>query len=44
MNPVKAFVGTFTTTDKNVIQNASESIYNIQINSLHGSTHRPISI
>ena len=36
MNPLKAFVGTLTATDKNIKQNASESIYSITINSLQG--------
>lgn len=36
MNPIKAFVGTLATTDKNVVQKASHSIYDIDINSLQG--------
>lgn len=36
MNPLKTFVGTLTTTDKNIVQNASESIYDIDINKLNG--------
>ena len=36
MNPLKAFVGTLTATDKNTTQKASKSIYNIEINSLQG--------
>jgi glutathione peroxidase len=36
MNPLKAFVGTLSTIDKNVKQDASESIYSITINSLQG--------
>jgi len=36
MNPLKAFVGTLTTTDKNIKQNATESLYSIAINSLQG--------
>lgn len=38
MNPLKAFIGTITTTDNNVMQKASKSIYNIQINSLQGTS------
>lgn len=41
MNPLKAFVGTLSTTDKNVKQNASEPIYDIDINSLQG---KPIDL
>ncbi|MBV7267720.1 glutathione peroxidase [Winogradskyella luteola] len=41
MNPLKAFVSTLTTTDKNVVQKASESIYDIKINSLQG---KPIDL
>ncbi|MBO3116570.1 glutathione peroxidase [Winogradskyella sp. DF17] len=36
MNPLKAFVGTLTATDKTIKQNASESIYTIAINTLQG--------
>jgi glutathione peroxidase len=36
MNPLKAFVGTLTATDKTIKHNASESIYTIAINSLQG--------
>ena len=36
MNPLKAFVGTLTTTDKNSTQNASKPLYSIAINSLQG--------
>lgn len=36
MNPLKAFVGTLSATDKNIKQNATESIYSIAINSLQG--------
>lgn len=36
MNPLKAFVGTLGTTDKHMVQNASESIYDIHINKLNG--------
>ena len=38
MNPIKAFVGTLNTTDKHIVNNASESIYDIEINSLQGNT------
>ena len=38
MNPIKAFVGTLSTTDKNVKQKASKSIYDIEINSLQGKS------
>lgn len=41
MNPLKAFVGTFTTTDKNVVKKASKSIYTVAINSLQG---KPIDL
>lgn len=41
MNPLKAFVGTLSTTDKEVVQNASKSLFDIQINSLQG---RPIDL
>ncbi|MFP4846112.1 glutathione peroxidase [Winogradskyella sp. PE311] len=37
MNPLKAFVGTLSTTDKDVIQKASRPIYDIEINSLQGN-------
>ena len=36
MNPLKAFVGTLSTSDKHIEQNATESIYGIAINSLQG--------
>jgi glutathione peroxidase len=36
MNPLKAFIGTITTSDKEVYQKASQSIYDIEINSLQG--------
>ena len=36
MNPFKAFVGTLTTSDKNVRQKALMPIYDIKINSLQG--------
>ena len=36
MNPLKAFVGTLTATDNNEVQNASKSIYDIEINNLQG--------
>jgi len=38
MNPIKAFVGTLSTTDKHIANNATESIYDIEINSLQGNT------
>jgi glutathione peroxidase len=41
MNPLKAFVGTLSATDKDVVQKASQSIYNIEINSLQG---KPIDL
>ena len=36
MNPLKAFVGTLNTTDKNVVNKPSKSIYSIELNSLQG--------
>lgn len=36
MNPLKAFVGTLTTSDKDVKQKALTSIYDIEISSLQG--------
>jgi glutathione peroxidase len=36
MNPLKVFLGTLRTTDTRMVQNASESIYDIKINSLQG--------
>ncbi len=36
MNPFKTFVGTLTVSDKDIVQNASESIYDININKLNG--------
>jgi glutathione peroxidase len=36
MNPLKAFVSTFNTTDRDVKQAALKSIYGIEINSLQG--------
>ncbi len=36
MNPLKAFVGTLTSADEQVLHKASETIYNIKINSLQG--------
>ncbi len=36
MNPLKAFVGTFKTSDDDVINKPLESIYNIDINTLQG--------
>ncbi|OZV69748.1 glutathione peroxidase [Winogradskyella aurantia] len=41
MNPLKAFVGTITTTDKDVTQDAQQPIYDIAINSLQG---KPIDL
>jgi glutathione peroxidase len=41
MNPLKAFVGTITTTDKGVKQDAQQPIYDIAINSLQG---KPIDL
>ncbi|EDP70489.1 glutathione peroxidase [Flavobacteriales bacterium ALC-1] len=41
MNPLKAFVGTLSTTDKSISQKALQSIYNIEINSLQG---KPIDL
>jgi glutathione peroxidase len=38
MNPFKAFVGTLSTSDKDVKQKASKSIYDIKINSLQGKS------
>ncbi|WP_439151790.1 glutathione peroxidase [Winogradskyella sp.] len=37
MNPLKAFVGTLATTDKDIVYNTSKPIYNIEINSLQGN-------
>lgn len=36
MNPLKAFLGTITTTDKNVMQTAIKPLYDIKINNLQG--------
>ncbi|WP_400078377.1 glutathione peroxidase [Winogradskyella sp. R77965] len=36
MNPLKAFVGTIMTSDSDVTQIATESIYDIEINNLQG--------
>ncbi|GGI57716.1 glutathione peroxidase [Winogradskyella haliclonae] len=36
MNPIKAFVGTLSTSDKHIKQNATESLHHIAINSLQG--------
>ncbi|WP_369993725.1 glutathione peroxidase [Winogradskyella sp.] len=36
MNPLKAFVGTLTTTDNDEVRKASRSIYDIDINNLQG--------
>ncbi len=41
MNPLKAFLGTISTTDKDELQKASESIYDIKINSLQ---NQPINL
>ena len=41
MNPLKAFLGTITTSDNKISQNASESIYDIKINSLQ---NQPIDL
>ena len=38
MNPLKAFVGTLSATDKHVIEKARHSIYDIKINSLQGKS------
>ena len=37
MNPVKAFVGTFSTTDKSVLSKPSSPIFDIKINDLQGN-------
>ena len=34
MNPLKAFVSTLTGTESDVVENATKSIYDIEINSL----------
>ncbi|WP_299117358.1 glutathione peroxidase [uncultured Winogradskyella sp.] len=36
MNPLKAFVGTLSTTEKHIGQHATESLHDIAINSLQG--------
>ena len=36
MNPLKSFIGTLSTTDDDVKQKASKSIYNIEIKNLQG--------
>ena len=41
MNPLKAFLGTITTTDKDIVQKASQSIYDIKINNLQ---NQPINL
>ncbi len=41
MNPLKAFVGTLTATDNDVLQKASKSIYDIEIKALNG---KPIDL
>lgn len=38
MNPIKAFVGTLSSTDKHIINKASESIYDIKINTIQGKS------
>ena len=38
MNPLKAFVGTLSATDKSITQNASAPLYDIKINSLQGES------
>ncbi|MCB0400132.1 MAG: glutathione peroxidase, partial [Winogradskyella sp.] len=41
MNPLKAFVGTLTTTDKNIAQKSTQPLYDIKINDLQG---KPIDL
>lgn len=41
MNPLRAFIGTLTTTDKNIVNSPTQSIYDIKINSLTG---KPIDL
>ncbi len=41
MNPLKAFLGTITTTDNDSVNKASESFYDIKINSLQ---NKPITL
>ncbi|WP_426429982.1 glutathione peroxidase [Winogradskyella sp. HB-48] len=41
MNLLKAFVGTLTITDKNIVQKATQSLYDIKINDLQG---KPIDL
>ena len=41
MNPLKAFIGTLTTTDKNIVNSPAQSIYDTKINSLQG---KPIDL
>ena len=41
MNPLKAILGTITTTDKDIEQKASQSIYDIKINNLQ---NQPINL
>jgi glutathione peroxidase len=41
MNPLKAFLGTIMTTDKDLVHNPSESIYDIKINNLQ---NQPINL
>jgi len=38
MNPLKAFLGTISTTDNDVVQQASKAFYDIKINSLQGNS------
>ena len=37
MNPLKTFVGTLTATDKSIVQEASQPLYDVKINSLQGN-------
>ena len=41
MNPLKAFIGTITTNDNDVLKKASESIYDIKVHGLQG---KPIDL
>lgn len=41
MNPLKAFIGTLTSTDKNIAQKATQPLYDIKINDLQG---KPIDL
>ncbi len=38
MNPLKAFIGSLSATDKSLTQKASKSMYDIQINNLQGKS------